>query len=336
MWESCRTMSLVGGFSRGSPVIPSLSFRRRSIPRFTPIGSHDLDVKSRPNIFTHSLTVPGSNRKQEYLSVDQDGAGGNILELHSEGSKLDSLSSHPDSVLATVSRNHARRLLERFFIPCHDRVLPRACLSENLNRARFPARSLPHFHKWESCRTIPLIGLFTQGVPVPPRPFHSGAAPYSPHLSLISSQDLDTAQNSSRDEAKNTKRGRVRVWNRSLNLRMNDSLCRNVPAPACYVARHTAVNISPVACSTGARICCVSVILVTFTRGKYSLVARLLKRVGGRMPTRQRDAVDGNSRPSKRGSGACRLTFAGKGNSPRGILSAAAAVRMVASTASSQ
>ncbi|KAJ8871827.1 hypothetical protein PR048_028167 [Dryococelus australis] len=33
MWESCRTMPLVGGFSRGSPVSPGLSFRRCSIPR---------------------------------------------------------------------------------------------------------------------------------------------------------------------------------------------------------------------------------------------------------------------------------------------------------------
>ncbi|KAJ8866147.1 hypothetical protein PR048_033671 [Dryococelus australis] len=31
MWESCRTMSLVGGFSRGYPVSPALPFRRCSI-----------------------------------------------------------------------------------------------------------------------------------------------------------------------------------------------------------------------------------------------------------------------------------------------------------------
>ncbi|KAJ8881689.1 hypothetical protein PR048_018175 [Dryococelus australis] len=30
-WESCRTMPLVGGFSRGSPVCPAPSFRRRSV-----------------------------------------------------------------------------------------------------------------------------------------------------------------------------------------------------------------------------------------------------------------------------------------------------------------
>ncbi|KAJ8894340.1 hypothetical protein PR048_006966 [Dryococelus australis] len=39
VWESCRTMPLVGGFSRGSPVYPALSFRSISIPRFTLIGS---------------------------------------------------------------------------------------------------------------------------------------------------------------------------------------------------------------------------------------------------------------------------------------------------------
>ncbi|KAJ8867048.1 hypothetical protein PR048_032910 [Dryococelus australis] len=39
-WESCRTMPLVGGFSRGTPVSPALSFRRRSIfSLITLIGS---------------------------------------------------------------------------------------------------------------------------------------------------------------------------------------------------------------------------------------------------------------------------------------------------------
>ncbi|KAJ8867286.1 hypothetical protein PR048_031085 [Dryococelus australis] len=55
LWESCRMMLLVGGFSRGSPVSPATSFRRHSI--FTPItliGSQDLAVKRRRNLFTHS------------------------------------------------------------------------------------------------------------------------------------------------------------------------------------------------------------------------------------------------------------------------------------------
>ncbi|KAJ8882669.1 hypothetical protein PR048_014481 [Dryococelus australis] len=53
-WESCRTMPLVGGFSRGSPVYLAPSFRRHSIfTSITLIGSQDLAVKRRPNIFTH-------------------------------------------------------------------------------------------------------------------------------------------------------------------------------------------------------------------------------------------------------------------------------------------
>ncbi|KAJ8895231.1 hypothetical protein PR048_000556 [Dryococelus australis] len=55
-WESRRTMPLVGGFSRGSPASPTLSFRRCSITTsISLIGSQDLAVKSHPNIFTHSL-----------------------------------------------------------------------------------------------------------------------------------------------------------------------------------------------------------------------------------------------------------------------------------------
>ncbi|KAJ8881111.1 hypothetical protein PR048_017584 [Dryococelus australis] len=53
-WESCRTMPLVGGFSRGSPVSLTLSIRRCSISiSITLIGSQDLDVKSRSK-YLHS------------------------------------------------------------------------------------------------------------------------------------------------------------------------------------------------------------------------------------------------------------------------------------------
>ncbi|KAJ8889717.1 hypothetical protein PR048_009218 [Dryococelus australis] len=54
-WESCRTMPLAGGSSRGSLVSLAPSFRRRSIfHSITLIGSQALTVKSCPNIFTHS------------------------------------------------------------------------------------------------------------------------------------------------------------------------------------------------------------------------------------------------------------------------------------------
>ncbi|KAJ8876213.1 hypothetical protein PR048_024123 [Dryococelus australis] len=55
MWESCRTMPLVGRIYRGTPVSPAPSFRScpiRTSPHLSSIGSQDLDIKSRPNIFT--------------------------------------------------------------------------------------------------------------------------------------------------------------------------------------------------------------------------------------------------------------------------------------------
>ncbi|KAJ8874177.1 hypothetical protein PR048_025019 [Dryococelus australis] len=55
-WESCRTMPSVGGFPRGSPVSPALSFRRCSmLTSIILIDSQDLVVKSRPDLFTHSV-----------------------------------------------------------------------------------------------------------------------------------------------------------------------------------------------------------------------------------------------------------------------------------------
>ncbi|KAJ8871464.1 hypothetical protein PR048_027781 [Dryococelus australis] len=58
MWKSCRTMTLIGRFSRGSSIFSTLSFRRCSIfTSATLIGSQDRTVKSRPNLFTHSITV---------------------------------------------------------------------------------------------------------------------------------------------------------------------------------------------------------------------------------------------------------------------------------------
>ncbi|KAJ8866293.1 hypothetical protein PR048_032136 [Dryococelus australis] len=54
--------------------------------------------------------------------------------------------------------------------------------STKANRAQ-----LPESPTWESRQTMPLVG----GSLASPRPPHSGAAPYSPHFTLIGSQDLD-------------------------------------------------------------------------------------------------------------------------------------------------
>ncbi|KAJ8893076.1 hypothetical protein PR048_005659 [Dryococelus australis] len=57
--ESCRTMPLVGGFSRGSPVSRAPAFWRCSIiTSFALIGSQDLDVKRRSNLSTELNSTP--------------------------------------------------------------------------------------------------------------------------------------------------------------------------------------------------------------------------------------------------------------------------------------
>ncbi|KAJ8891231.1 hypothetical protein PR048_010746 [Dryococelus australis] len=62
MWESCQTMPLVGGFSRGSPVSPALSFRRCTIlTSITLIGSQALAVKSRPDLCASNLLIYEKN-----------------------------------------------------------------------------------------------------------------------------------------------------------------------------------------------------------------------------------------------------------------------------------
>ncbi|KAJ8865879.1 hypothetical protein PR048_033402 [Dryococelus australis] len=49
--------------------------------------------------------------------------------------------------------------------------------------------SLPDFLKWESCRTMPLVGRFSRGYPVS-SPLHPVAAPFLPHFNPIGTQDL--------------------------------------------------------------------------------------------------------------------------------------------------
>ncbi|KAJ8866573.1 hypothetical protein PR048_032432 [Dryococelus australis] len=63
MWESCRTMPLVGVCSRGSPVSPAPSFRRCSIlASITLIGSEDLVAKLLDGLSTPQPSPPASGR----------------------------------------------------------------------------------------------------------------------------------------------------------------------------------------------------------------------------------------------------------------------------------
>ncbi|KAJ8870824.1 hypothetical protein PR048_027123, partial [Dryococelus australis] len=75
-----------------------------------------------------------------------------------------------------------------------------------MNRAQSPAGSLPDFRKWESCRTMPLVGAGFLGDLPFSLPLHSGAAPYSPHFTLVDSQDLAVESHPS-PEARDAIRG---------------------------------------------------------------------------------------------------------------------------------
>ncbi|KAJ8891702.1 hypothetical protein PR048_004231 [Dryococelus australis] len=75
MWESSRTMLLVGGFSRHVQFPPPLhSGAAPYSSRFILIGSQGFDVKSRSNLFTHSLSITPTKR---YLVLKCGTAGDN-------------------------------------------------------------------------------------------------------------------------------------------------------------------------------------------------------------------------------------------------------------------
>ncbi|KAJ8873417.1 hypothetical protein PR048_024233 [Dryococelus australis] len=65
----------------------------------------------------------------------------------------------------------------------------RLLVSHQNESGSIPGRVTPDCRKWESSRTIPLVGGFSRRSPVSP-PLHSDAAPFSPHYTLIGSQDL--------------------------------------------------------------------------------------------------------------------------------------------------
>ncbi|KAJ8870914.1 hypothetical protein PR048_027215 [Dryococelus australis] len=71
-----REIPMVGGFSRGSPVSPPLhSGAAPYSSRLTLICSHNLDVKSRPNPFTHTIAcvTEDQNVEDPEISLSADG-----------------------------------------------------------------------------------------------------------------------------------------------------------------------------------------------------------------------------------------------------------------------
>ncbi|KAJ8889331.1 hypothetical protein PR048_008830 [Dryococelus australis] len=103
-------MPLVDGFSRRSPVYASPSFRHRSI--FTSInliGSQDLAVKSRANLFTHSLDHIIHGREVKYRRREFWGLAAILFLSPPEITCINVCEDHqfsdPDSTYCSSSRD---------------------------------------------------------------------------------------------------------------------------------------------------------------------------------------------------------------------------------------
>ncbi|KAJ8897117.1 hypothetical protein PR048_002463 [Dryococelus australis] len=111
MWESCRTMPLVDGFSRGSSVYSSPSLQRQ-----------DLSVKSRQNLFTQShIWCVGSMVEEMWRGEGRTG-------------RLEGVSSTSDNFATMASILFAKHQLPKFrkfskelpsFVPFYQCIPPR-------------------------------------------------------------------------------------------------------------------------------------------------------------------------------------------------------------------
>ncbi|KAJ8873627.1 hypothetical protein PR048_024445, partial [Dryococelus australis] len=176
MWESCRTMPLVGGSSRGSPVSPALSFRRSllhthlnhphrlSRPRFK-INDKDQNtiylLTFKSALFTENSQYIGFSWYAP-LKVEQKNVFFFLLNIRDNTWKGTMTprtvisNAYPTQHLKTVMAAVAERLA--------------SSPPTKANRVQSPAGSRD-FRKWESCWTMPSVGGFSRGSPVSPRPF---------------------------------------------------------------------------------------------------------------------------------------------------------------------
>ncbi|KAJ8897243.1 hypothetical protein PR048_002589 [Dryococelus australis] len=211
-WESCRTMSLVRGFRRGFPVFPTPSFRCRFIfTSITLIGSKGIDVKSRPNLFTHPywdllplgstsmpVTVAHLGRCQHAAAM-LCGVCTLCVEYVKSPLLLEvDLKSSVHRARVSIVETPVRPLTS------HTTAADNMKHKQNRVRGGVVVRLLA-FHEGEP-GSIPgcHLRIFACGnragrchwstgflgvLPLHP-PFHSNAAPYSPRFTLIDSQDL--------------------------------------------------------------------------------------------------------------------------------------------------
>ncbi|KAJ8873466.1 hypothetical protein PR048_024284, partial [Dryococelus australis] len=212
MCESCGTMPLVGGFSRGYPVSPVPSFWRCCILiSITLIGSQDLDVKSRPNLFTHSVYVVDNSCVRANLVrctscrlPEQQPAAENAGRQGGRDAAANPLAvrmpMRADCVRTVCVRGRGTCIKVRL-----QSVVPADCKCPNINVTTCLSSTLTVFEYRRGLFRISACGNrvvrcmwsagFLGDLHIPPL-LHSGTAPYLPRFTLIGSQDLDVTSRS--------------------------------------------------------------------------------------------------------------------------------------------
>ncbi|KAJ8870142.1 hypothetical protein PR048_029154 [Dryococelus australis] len=171
---------------RGAPSSPAMARRRfvrygrlhfrykhyshaRPACQITRAGRAPLAQVWKAVVVQYSVPVPGS-QPSAFCATKPPSGGSNL-----------GCSSSTDLVTNSQCDKRTENLPGRTYDPPTTERLARSPPTK-ANQVQSPAGS-PDFRKWESCRTIPLVGGFLRGFTFPP-PLQSGAAPYSlPSLS---------------------------------------------------------------------------------------------------------------------------------------------------------
>ncbi|KAJ8894661.1 hypothetical protein PR048_007325 [Dryococelus australis] len=162
MWESCRTMPLVSGFSRNLPSLVLAFLRCSALTSLHP---------PRLGEIWAALNIEVSVEQHRNARAEETG---------------DPRENPPDSSIAQKRFPHAkicerpagnRTCFTQFVdVTPFNEVGPRltqwleSSLCTKANRIRVPKESLRDFLASESCRTMPLVGGFSRGSPISPTP----------------------------------------------------------------------------------------------------------------------------------------------------------------------
>ncbi|KAJ8886298.1 hypothetical protein PR048_012509 [Dryococelus australis] len=204
-WESCRTMPLIGRYSRGSPFSHALSFWRCSIPQSPSPAlaqSHEYfansfggEVDSKHLIFSPAFVIGRQFFRHAPFNSEPVGLGRKGGGGKSEGDVWPASSHRGTSHTAGHGREIIRcmkGIVAHGAQPCS--FAPLACQLDHspltkANQVQSPAGSSQDLRKWE---IVPVDGTgrwVSRGLPFTPA-LHSSAASLSPHLTIIGSQDL--------------------------------------------------------------------------------------------------------------------------------------------------